>query len=125
MASPLEDRLLQYIQETATDGRLLVKLDDLADAVNETKNPVYRALNLLAKKRKIRTENRSKLGIEITLVTKSTPVISSNNEPEQQDVLPIEELSSQIRLLNLNQLYLIRDIVDINIIKKKGDDNNE
>ncbi|BAF60350.1 hypothetical protein PTH_2169 [Pelotomaculum thermopropionicum SI] len=133
MASIIEDRVLKYLQENALDGRILIKLDDLAAALGETKNPVYRALNSLVKKKKIKSENRSRMGLEITLIKKPTNGSQSDllgsetqvNEFSETEAIPFDELLSQIRLLNLNQLRIVKDFVDLNIIKKRSGDNNE
>lgn len=133
MANILEERILSYIQNNSSDGHILIKLDDLASDLGETKNPVYRALNSLEKKRKIRKENRSKMGVDITLINK-TQVTSSNNNllnidqnnnKSNDNSSNLYQITAWIPSLSLQELKIIKDIVELNIIRKEGYEKNE
>ena len=57
MASVLEDRLWTFIQQKAENGRLIMRADEIATALGETRGPIYKALTKLSEK-KIKTENQ-------------------------------------------------------------------
>jgi len=131
MASMLEDRLLSYIQDNANDGRLIIKIEDLCGALSETRGPVHRAVNSLAKRKKIKSQSRSRKGLEITLMNKSnnnespeSPSLLSDTEIEPKSV-SFYDITAHISFLNIQQLQILKDLVELNIIKKKGDDSND
>lgn len=126
MSRILEERILNYIKENSIDGRILIKLDDLANGLNDARGPVYAALMQLKKKRKIRTENRSRMGIEISLTDKNTSSINTEQNPEEEpydsspELFPFDILLSNIRLLDLNQLVIVSEYIHALIGGKKG-----
>lgn len=130
MASLLEERLFTYLQDNAEDGRILRKLDDLCGALNETRGPMNRAINSLVKRRKIKSQSRSRMGLEITIINKSNnndpqePIVTNEELPESPVSISFYDITSHISSLNLQQLQILKDIVELNIIKKKGMNND-
>lgn len=131
MADNLEVRLHDYIKQNAVDGRLLIKLSSLADALSETKNPVYGALNSLVKKRKIKKSNRSRMGIEIFLngsgsssSTHTESTEAGNFDEVAIKTIPFNELAKRVRALSLPELIDLLDIVENSIRKKEKNYND-
>ncbi len=131
MASMLEDRLFSYFQDNAKDGRLLIKIEELCEALGETRGPVHRTINSLAKRRKIKRQSRSRMGLEIILMNKNNnnesydPIISQDDSPNEPKLISFFDITSQISTLNLKELQILKDLVEFNIIKKKGEDIND
>jgi len=134
MASILEDRLYSYINEKATSGRLISKVEDIADALSESRNPIYKALSNLEKRKKIKTGNRGRNGLEIIIPEQYDSTAFQKNENETENIeeastakinensINIEDILGSIRLLSLEQLRIVKDYVDFHISKKtKGD----
>lgn len=131
MASLLEERLFSFLQDNAKDGRILIKLDELCGALNETRGPMHRAINSLAKRRKIKSQSRSRMGLEITIINKTNnndtqePLVTNEELDESPISITFYDITSHISSLNLQQLQILKDIVELNIIKKKGMDNDD
>lgn len=131
LANILEDRVLSYIQANAVDGHLRIKLDDLSNALAETRNPIIRALNSLEKKKKIRKQSRSKMGLEIDLINKINSNAATNKDIISQDPsneaeeTTFYEVTSNLQNLNLEQLRIVQRLVKLHIMEKEGKDTNE
>jgi len=130
MATSLEERILAYVQANSKDGRLLIKIEDLATALDDARNPIYKALCSLEKRRKIKRDNRSRMGTEITLLDKNylATTIQSDSSLKKDSIstfkspsLSLSELLVQIRMLSLDELMIVKDVVENNINKREED----
>lgn len=129
MASILEDRLYSYIKEKAISGRLISKVEEIAEALSESRNPIYKALSNLEKRKKIRTGNRGRNGLEIIIPEQYDSAAFLKNENDNieeslttkvdENSINIEDILGSIRLLSLEQLQIVKDYADLYISKKK------
>jgi hypothetical protein len=112
MMLSLEERILEYVMINSTDGRLIIKREDLAAQLNETVGPVSRAIKALVNQQRLVSIPRSRMGIELQIV-------DPQDVAEVEKEISFEQLLAQIRQLNKNQLYTVRDVVDANIMKAR------
>ena len=131
MSSIIEDRLYKYLYTVAKNGRVVLKVDEIAEALAESKGPVYNALKSLDKKKKIKAESRGKMGFEIIIpeIYNTTNEASETNQiiqPESKDntkfyepaSVNLEQVLNFIRSSDLDKLNIIKDYVEISVIKK-------
>lgn len=127
----LEERVMKCIEEIASAGRLIIRIDEVAALVGEPKSPVYQALKKLEDRKLLKSYSRGRMGIEIVLPSynaesKETEKINEQNTainyqaisgPEKYD--PIEKITSELQNLSLEQLNIIEKYVLPIIMKNK------
>lgn len=127
-ASFVEERLFKWILENAKDGRVVEKIDTIAEELGESRTPIYKALASLQKKRKIKTESRGRRGMEIVIPEQLKGEMgndtSCENEIENKkngegSPKNLESVLGVIKELSLEQLHLVKDYIDLYIMRKK------
>lgn len=112
MVISLEERILEHVRANSTDGRLIIKREELAALLNETVGPLSRAIKGLVGKQRLVSIPRSRMGIELQIIDQPMAV-------EAAQEISFEQLLAQVRQLNKSQLLTVKDVVEANIMKTR------
>lgn len=100
----LEKALFEFLEKKTKNGRITIRIAEIANALSESKGMTYRALVNLKEKKKISYESRGKKGIEVEISDK----LKNSNSPNIPESKEYEKSENNKKITDIR----IKEIID-------------